>query len=222
KGVGRTLRNSGGDSNNNTHPHDQPQIHPPRPPTPPKPPERRRSSQLEPARHVHFRKYDLRELTHTRRHAFPAAARLRAVPHPNKPTPSPAEPFSLQEVLKSACPGFDVTGQLSGKSKLIGLPGDRFIGISPGATITLTGPSGKTVSYVITGSTHIQVLLDGSQEIRSTGRNLIIVPEVTGKHLEGLFLTTGNVYYALNPDGTEKRLFSGPGRVTDGCALLGP
>lgn len=92
---------------------------------------------------------------------------------------------SPREVLKSACPGCDVTGQLSGKSKLIDLPG-------------------------------------GSQEIRSTGRNLIIVPEVPGKHLEGLFLTTGNVNYALNPDGTEKRLFSGPGRVTDVCALLGP
>lgn len=143
-----------------------------------------------------------------------------AAPDPNKPTPNPR----LREALGSACPGFDVTAQLTGKSKLIDLPGDRFIGISPGATITLTGPSPalRRVSYVITGSTHIQVLPDGSQEISSTGRNLIIVPEVTCKHPKGLFLTTGNVSYALNKDGTEKRLFSGSGRVTDVCALLAP
>ena len=130
-------------------------------------------------------------------------------------------PFILEDVLGSDCPGFAVTAQLTGKSKFIDLPGDRFIGISPGATVTLTGPSG-TVSYVITGSTHIQVLPDGGQEIRSIGRNLIIVPNVLNKHPEGLFLTTGNVNYALNEDGTERRLFAGPGRVTAVCPLLGP
>lgn len=145
-----------------------------------------------------------------------------AAPNPNKPTPNPTAPFSLREVLKSACPGFDVRAQLTGKSKLIDLPGDRFIGISPGATITLTGPSGKTVRYVITGSIHIQVLPDGGQEVRATGRNLIIVPDVPNKHPEGLFLTTGNVNYALNKDGSERRLFSGSGKVTDVCALLAP
>lgn len=143
-----------------------------------------------------------------------------AAPNPNKPTPNPTAPFILEDVLGSDCPGFPVTAQLSGKSKLIDLPGDRFIGISPGATVTLTGPSG-TVSYVITGSTHIQVLPDGGQEVRSIGRNLIIVPNANG-HVEGLFLTTGNVNYALNADGSERRLFSGPGRVTAVCALLGP
>ncbi|WP_087074610.1 hypothetical protein [Arthrobacter sedimenti] len=44
----------------------------------------------------------------------------------------------------------------------------------------------------------------------------------TAEHPEGLFLTTGNVNFALTADGSEQRLFSGPGTVTDVCAVLAP
>jgi hypothetical protein len=144
----------------------------------------------------------------------------------NAPAPYPTDPFILQEVFGYDCPDFDVVGQLTGKIKTIDLPGPRTIEISPGAKVTLTGVSptgqtGPTVTYVITGSAHSLTLPDGSQEIRSIGRNLVRVPE-TDDHSEGLFLTAGNVDFALNADGSEKRLFSGSGTVTDVCAVLAP
>ena len=129
--------------------------------------------------------------------------------------PGPADPKSFD----LNCSTFTVSAQVTGKGKVITLPRDRFISISPNFRITLTGPLGTTVSYVITGATHIAVQPDKSQEIKSTGRNVIIVPEANG-HPAGLFLTIGNVNYALNADGTEKRLFSGTGKVTDVCQLL--
>lgn len=51
--------------------------------------------------------------------------------------------------------------------------------------------------------------------------NTIIVPEANG-HPAGLFLTSGTFSWTLNPDGTERTLFSGTGKVTDVCALLAP
>jgi hypothetical protein len=36
----------------------------------------------------------------------------------------------------------------------------------------------------------------------------------------GLFLLEGNFNFALKEDGTEERVFSGTGEVTDICALL--
>lgn len=131
-----------------------------------------------------------------------------------------ADPFIIQEVFGHDCPGFEVTAQLTGKSKEIFLRGDRKIQISPATTITLSA-NGKTLSYVITGAAHIQVLADGTEEeVRSTGKNLLIVPYVERQHSEGLFLTTGNVNYARTTSGGEIRLFSGPGQVVDVCALL--
>ncbi|MHA7287204.1 hypothetical protein ACX80I_13075 [Arthrobacter sp. MDT3-44] len=149
-----------------------------------------------------------------------------AAEKPNVPAPYPTEPFVLQDAFGFDCPGFDVTAQLTGKIKTIDLPGPRTIEISPGAKVTLTGVSptgetGPTVTYVITGSAHTLTLPDGSQEIRSIGRNLVRVPQ-TDDHSEGLFLTAGNVNFALNADGSEKRLFSGSGTVTDVCAVLAP
>jgi hypothetical protein len=134
------------------------------------------------------------------------------------PTPNFTEPFLLQDVFGNDCPGFDVTAQLTGKSKEIFLKQDRVIAISPGMTITLTA-NGKTLTYLITGTTHTQTVTGGSKEVVSVGKNLLIVP-AAGTHQEGLFYTTGNVNYALTPSGGEERLFSGPGQVVDVCALL--
>ncbi|TDT78698.1 hypothetical protein DFO47_10691 [Arthrobacter sp. AG258] len=136
-------------------------------------------------------------------------------------TPNPTDPFSLQDVFGNDCPGFNVTAQLTGKSKEISHGNEGVISISPGMTITLTA-NGKTVKYLITGTTHAQTLPDGSKEVVSVGENLLIVPAVDGQHAEGLFYTTGNVNYALTPTGGEGRLFSGPGQVVDVCALLAP
>jgi hypothetical protein len=136
------------------------------------------------------------------------------------PVPNPTESFLLQDAFGNDCPGFDVTATLTGKFKEILLSGNRKIQIAPATTITLSA-NGKTVSYVITGATHIQLLPNGTEEeVKSTGRNLLIVPDVPGQHVEGLFLTIGNVNYARTTTGGEIRRFSGPGQVVDVCALL--
>jgi hypothetical protein len=154
-----------------------------------------------------------------------AAAALAGIGGPAvaaPPVPNPTDPFVLEDpnVFGHDCPGFAVTAQLTGKFKEILLSGDRKIQIAPATTITLSA-NGNTVSYVITGATHIQVLPNGTEEeVKSTGKNLLIVPNVPGLHPEGLFLTTGNVNYARTTSGGEIRFFSGPGQVVDVCAVL--
>jgi hypothetical protein len=131
---------------------------------------------------------------------------------------APPDSIPANTKFTLTCPGEDLSGVLNGKGKSISLPSGRQIVTSPGVKATLTGPRG-TVSYVLTGVVRYQTLRDGSQEVKATGRNLIYVPE-TKQHPQSQFLTIGNVNWALNADGSEKRLFSGPGQVVDVCALL--
>lgn len=109
--------------------------------------------------------------------------------------------------------GFDVVAQLTGKTKTIELPDGGLIISSPGQKVTLSA-HGKTVNYVITGTSHVQFLADRI-EVKQTGRNVLLLPAP-----DGLFLTVGNVNFALNLDGSEQRRFSGSGQVTDVCAVL--
>ena len=141
------------------------------------------------------------------------------------PVPVNEEPFYLD------CQDFDAKVQLSGKTGELRLPGDRTVFTGPNLRVTLTGPSGKTVSYVITGATHVTTLSDGSFDVTATGSNIIIVPyvpddpattDVVEGHSAGLFFTRGTMSWKLNSDGSEKELFSGKGTVTDVCALLAP
>lgn len=154
-----------------------------------------------------------------------AAAGLAAPATAAPPTPNPTGSFYLDDpdVFGHDCPGFRVLAQLTGKSKEIGLSRDRVIAISPATKITLTGPTGKSVTYNITGTSHVQNLAGGGKEIRATGHNLLLVPEVTegpAPHGEEIFFTTGNVNYALTAKGEEARLFSGPGKAVAVCELL--
>ncbi|SDK70733.1 hypothetical protein SAMN04487916_102234 [Arthrobacter sp. ov407] len=145
--------------------------------------------------------------------ALLAAGAGPAVAAPATPTPVDQTPFPI------ACPTFNLQAQLSGKGGTIVLPGNRTTFTGPNLRITLTGPTGKTVTYVITGATHVTTLPDGSLDVTATGRNTIIVPNANG-HPAGLFLTTGTMHWTLNPDLTERTLFSGKGTVTDVCKLL--
>jgi len=137
-----------------------------------------------------------------------------------KPGPVDPKPFEIN------CPTFKLIAQLSGKGGTVALSGGRTIFTGPNQRITLTGPEPtfKTVTYVITGAVHVAVQSDDSLDVTATGRNTIIVPEVEGPngHPAGLFLTTGTMHWTLNPDLTERTLFSGNGTVTDVCALLAP
>lgn len=109
--------------------------------------------------------------------------------------------------------GFPVDEVVTGSVKNIFSPDGTIISTSPGLKITLTA-HGKTLNYVVTGVLFITVLSDRI-EVVATGQNLVFVPDV------GLFLTVGDVNFAVSPDGnSEVRRFSGVGQVTDVCALL--
>lgn len=136
--------------------------------------------------------------------------------------PNPFAPALNEGTLE--LPGFcdfSLTVTLKGKIKVIELPGDRTTTISPGAKITLTRES-STLSYVITGVIHEQVLTDSKGkkfiDVQATGTNLLLLPAPGS----GLALTTGNFHYTLNLDRSERTRFEadGPGQVTDVCALL--
>ena len=84
--------------------------------------------------------------------------------------------------------------------------------------MTLTNiRTGESVTYVITGATHIDTSEPGLQIVTSTGRNVLIVP--VGDR-EGLYLTQGTVEFVLDDKGRQVSAFEGPGQVTDICALL--
>ena len=159
------------------------------------------------------------------------AAGASAGPAVAAPTENPAVPVPVgTDPFLIDCQDFDLTAQLSGKAGALLLPGGRTTFTGPNLRITLTGPTGKTVTYVITGATHVTELSDGSFDVTATGLNTIIVPfvpddpdtTVVEGHDAGLFFTSGTMSWKLNADGTEKELFSGTGRVTDVCALLAP
>jgi hypothetical protein len=119
------------------------------------------------------------------------------------------------------CPGFKVEYQVTGGGSEHILPGDRITLVSTNTTITLTGPSGTSVTYVINGTNHSQSLPGGGTTVTLTGRNLVLVPKANG-HPVGIFLTVGTVSFTLNKNGSERTLFSGQGQVTDVCQLLAP
>ena len=135
--------------------------------------------------------------------AGPAAA---APPDPVDPTP-----FTLEGICD-----FPVEAELSGKGKVMQLPGDRTLVTSPGLRVTLTNldePSNQ-VSYVITGSFLLRPLGDGTELGIARGRNIIFGPDM------GMFLTIGRFTFIGFPDGTAVLQPGGNGRLTDVCAQL--
>ena len=131
--------------------------------------------------------------------------------------PQPVDP----EPIPWNCPNFGVSLTLTGSSGTLQLPDGRFIFTSPNLRVTVTADNGNSVSYVITGASHVETLPDGNLRFVSTGRNLLLVPDVPGQHPVGLFLTVGNVTFVVNPTtGAEVETFSGTGKVVDVCQLL--
>lgn len=119
------------------------------------------------------------------------------------PTPVDPKPSTW------TCPKLgEVNIQLSGKEKIIELPDGGSIITAPNQRVKITAPNGNTVSYVVTGASHVTVQEDGDLEVTATGRNVLRVPKANG-HESGLFLTRGSFTYILNPDFSEQEIFSG-------------
>ncbi|WP_314196445.1 hypothetical protein [uncultured Arthrobacter sp.] len=114
--------------------------------------------------------------------------------------------------------GFRVEATVTGGSGVNELPGGATIITAPNQRVTLTNvKTGESVTYVITGATHIDTSDPGLLTVTSTGRNVLIVPE---GDREGLYLTQGTVTFVLDDKGRQVSAFEGPGQVTDICALL--
>ena len=116
--------------------------------------------------------------------------------------------------------GFDVEIDVVGKGKTIDFGDGRLIVPSPGLTATLTAANGKTVEYVITGTFHVQVMANGNQEFKVTGRNLLFRPAPPDPNDAGIFLTTGNFNFIVDQDGNEVTGFAGSGPVVNICDIL--
>jgi hypothetical protein len=146
--------------------------------------------------------------------ATPAMAAGLAAPAIAKPpVPVDTTPFTFPE--GTACPDFAVTGVLAGKGKLIDLGDGRTIVTSPGQKITLTNDdTHKTVSYVITGTFHNQVInAQGDVQTMATGRNALTD--------SGTFvLTSGNFSFVNDKDGNNVTPLSGKGKITNICDAL--
>jgi hypothetical protein len=132
-----------------------------------------------------------------------------------------APPTPVDVTFEWPCPTFTATLTVTGSAKVIELPGNRLIFASPNQRVTVTSPDGNTATYVITGASHVDPPLpNGNTRWTSTGRNLLLVPDVPGSHPAGLFLTTGNVSFVLDAQGAEVESFSGTGTVLDVCQAL--
>lgn len=133
-----------------------------------------------------------------------------------------APPGPADGSLDWPCPTFTAHLTVTGKGGFIPLPGGMFKLIAPNQRVTITNPAptGGSVTYLITGVTHVDVQTDKSSNVTATGPNVVLVPAENG-HPAGLFFTRGTVSWTLNPDGSERTLFtSGGGQVTDVCALI--
>ncbi|SKB33826.1 hypothetical protein SAMN05660473_00179 [Arthrobacter sp. 49Tsu3.1M3] len=139
--------------------------------------------------------------------------------------PTPLDPTA--ETLD--CPGFTVEAVTTGKTKVI----DQFphhlvdpskdlrfyTNVGADVTITLTGPTSKMVRYPLNGT--IQVALGPTDFVyKGTGKNLISLP--AGSGAPGIFYTSGQVTWTLNGPVSPNGGLTGPGKVTDVCALLAP
>ncbi len=168
--------------------------------------------------------------------ALPAAA-APPVPNPNAPGPNPFVGTPLVFAPGVVCE-FGVQLDVTGKEKIIGSEKKDHKVLSPSVKITATAlddagnPVGDSVRYTATGTsvytktpTPPEIDLDEDYyfEVKSTGNNLLIVPNPEEEPTDiDLVFVTGNVNYAvtLNKE-NEVRTFSGTGRQENICNSLG-
>lgn len=145
-----------------------------------------------------------------------------------------APPTPIENTTETLdCPGFQVEAVYTGKMKVIDAPlpsGTKkrlklFTSVGANSTATLTGPApaSKVVSFSLNGSISWSIVFSPEFDIiiTGTGRNLISDPQ-HGDYPGGLFLTVGKVTWSLNAPDYPNGGITGPGSVTDVCALLAP
>jgi hypothetical protein len=129
---------------------------------------------------------------------------------------APPEPFDVTFTLNpgEAC-SFSVELAVTGKVKMIELPGNRTIFTAPGQNATVTNlDNGHSVTLNITGAFHQSVEANGDAVTVATGRNLLLDP------IAGFVLSRGRFTFAFDAAGNLIAPLSGTGRTTDVCALI--
>jgi hypothetical protein len=108
---------------------------------------------------------------------------------------------------------------ITGKVKIIDLPGGSLLITAPGLRATLTNleEPDNQLSFGITGTVREREPENGVTSVVGRGRNLL------GVQGEGLFLVIGRVEYIYNPtDGpfVDLTILENKGRLIDLCARL--
>jgi hypothetical protein len=140
--------------------------------------------------------------------------------NPNKPEPVDTT-FVVDPLVLSESQDFPLEFALSGKSKEIDLPDDRFIFLSPGLEATLTNlddPS-NSLTLNITGSFHQTTLEDGSVLTEFDGRNLLADPFIDDGE-PGLVLAIGHFSIIFDAAGNLVQPLQGQGQVVNVIDLL--
>jgi hypothetical protein len=129
---------------------------------------------------------------------------------------APPEPVDDTFTIEEGVCDFPVLAEVSGKTKIIELPGEAFIATSPGVRITLTNQDQPThqLTYVITGALHATELGSGDLLLVVTGRNLLFDPSF------GMLLTIGRFTQVFDEQTETLTPPQGKGRVIDVCDRL--
>lgn len=124
--------------------------------------------------------------------------------------PDPTDPLSFLPLCS-----FDLTAQVTGKTKAIPLPSGQFILTAPNQTVTVTNlETEETLTLNINGTTKAQA--DGSFLYRGAG--LILRSVQFGDDINGLVYAHGR--FVFDPSAPEGEKLTGTGRSVDICAEL--
>jgi hypothetical protein len=149
---------------------------------------------------------------------FSLALVILSIGRPSLAAPNPPEEISFTVVLPAgvAC-SFDVEASITGKSKVIDLPGERFILTAPNLFVTLTNledPS-KQVTLNATGSFEETINPDGSIVTVSRGRSVLTDPVTAG-----LVLVIGKFSFVTDAEGNIIQPLEGQGQIIDICQMI--
>lgn len=130
--------------------------------------------------------------------------------------PTPVETGQVVDEGASAICGFPVLVEVTGKLKLLELPGGRTILIAPGFNETFTnGNTGTTLTLNLTGPIQNNPVPGGGTELVFLGHNVVGDPD-SGF----LVLLVGRFSAVFGTDGTLVQPLDGNGQRSDLCALL--
>lgn len=142
------------------------------------------------------------------------------------PTPNDTSTEQFQ------CPDFVVDATATGSSKVtywfgrpypVSKPIPFYSATSSAAKVTFTSVTStpKTVTYQLNGTKRAALQFDPFDIVyKSTGWNVMYVPPAYGT--PGLFLSVGQVTWTLEGPAYPNGGMTGPGKITDICALLAP